>query len=100
MSPNIFHQLGDLEFEWDSEKAAGNLVKHRLSFEEGATVFQDEDARLLEDPDHFDDETRFELLGYSKVNHLLVTVYVVRALRMRIVSVRPATRSERSEYES
>jgi uncharacterized DUF497 family protein len=99
MSPTIFYQLGELEFEWDSEKAAGNLVKHKLSFEEGA-VFQDENARLLDDPDHFDDETRFELLGYSNFNHLLVTVHVVRGLKVRIVSVRPATRIERSQYES
>jgi uncharacterized DUF497 family protein len=45
MSRTVFHVVGALQFEWDAEKAEGNLAKHKLSFEEGATVFQDYEAR-------------------------------------------------------
>jgi uncharacterized DUF497 family protein len=69
------------------------------SFEEGATVFKDRNALLLDDPDQFDDEVRFELLGYSTDSRLLVVVHVERGVRLRIVSVLPPTKPERILYE-
>ncbi len=50
---------------WDRRKARSNLVKHSVSFEEAQTVFLDDNARLIDDPDHSEDEERFLLLGYS-----------------------------------
>ena len=66
---------------------------------EGTTVFKDKGALLLDDPDEFEDEVRFELLGYSENKRLLVVVHVERGVRFRIVSVRPATKPERRIYE-
>lgn len=57
--------MGNIEFAWDRRKARSNLVKHRVSFEEAQTVFLDENARLIDDPDHSVDEEQFVLLGYS-----------------------------------
>ena len=96
---NVLFVLGDLQFEWDSAKAASNLEKHGLSFEDGATVFRDGEGLLLDDPDLFEDELRLELLGYSASSRMLVTVHVERGLRLRIVSVRAATKDERRLYE-
>ena len=99
MSRTVFHVVGALQFEWDAEKAEGNLAKHKLSFEEGATVFQDYEALILDDPDQFDDEVRFALLGYSKKRRLMLVIHVERGIRLRIVSVRPPTKLERRLYE-
>ncbi len=52
-------------FDWDSRKAAANLTKHGISFEEAKSVFVDENAKLINDPDHSEDEDRFVLLGLS-----------------------------------
>ena len=76
MARTIYFAVGEILFEWDEEKAEGNLKKHHLSFEDGATVFKDYNALLLDDPDQFDDEVRFELLGYSTKRQLLVVVHV------------------------
>src|ERR1039458_9041697 len=57
--------MGNIQFAWDRRKARSNLVKHGVSFEEARTVFLDESARLIDDPDHSGDEERFVLLGYS-----------------------------------
>lgn len=59
-------------FEWDDKKAAANLRKHGVSFEEAKTAFSDEHARLISDPDHSEDEDRFVLLGYGHGQTLLV----------------------------
>lgn len=99
MTRTVLFVVGDLQFEWDSEKADATREKHRLSFKEGATAFKDEDALLLDDPDEFEDEVRFELLGYSVKRRLLVVVHVERGVRFRLVSVRPATKPERRLYE-
>lgn len=61
-----------LFFEWDPVKAAANLSKHKVSFEDAQTVFSDERARLIDDPDHSEDEERFLLLGLSSSLRLLV----------------------------
>lgn len=57
--------MSALHFEWDERKAAANLKKHGVSFEEAKSVFYDERARLIDDPDHSEDEDRFILLGLS-----------------------------------
>ncbi len=86
-------------FEWDPVKAAQNLKNHGVSFEEGSTVFGDLLALNMPDPDHSSFEDRFLLLGLSHHQHLLVVSYTERGPRTRIISVRKATRHERSEYE-
>ncbi len=90
----------DIEFEWDEAKAARNLQKHRVSFDEAATAFGDELALFFDDEFHSDDEPREWLLGYSGRNRLLIVSFVLRAPnRIRIISARGADRSERRKYE-
>ena len=89
-----------LNFEWDSRKAAANLRKHGVSFEDAQSVFSDERARLIDDPDHSADEDRFLLLGLSSSMRLLVVAHCYRAggSTIRIVSARKANREERLFY--
>jgi uncharacterized DUF497 family protein len=88
-----------LEFQWDPEKAAKNLAKHRISFEEAATAFGDPLGRIVADPRHSFQEERFALLRLSRNGHLLAVMYVERGDKIRIISARRATRSERRNYE-
>jgi uncharacterized protein len=89
-------------FEWDSRKAAVNLAKHGVGFEEAATVFGDPDA--LDGPDvrHSDRETRFLRLGRAATGRVLIVAYTVRRRvdgeSIRIVSARRASRKERAAY--
>ena len=87
-------------FTWDDRKAADNLRKHGVSFEEAATVFMDENARLLHDPDHSGDEDRFILLGLSSVIRLLVVCHAYRSndQEIRIISSRKANKQETKQY--
>lgn len=89
-----------LRFEWDEPKARANVKKHGISFDEAKTVFYDERARLISDPDHSDDEDRFILLGYSSGLKLLVVCHCYRADDgvIRIISARKATRREAASY--
>jgi len=89
-----------LTFEWDPAKSRTNLAKHGVRFEEALTVFYDENARLLSDPDHSDDEERFLLLGLSSSPRILVVCHCVRDERrvIRLISARKATRNERGQY--
>ena len=88
-----------LRFEWDGSKAAANLKKHGVSFEEATTVFSDPLALTISDPDHSDSENRFIDIGMSHRMELLVVSYTERRDRIRIVSARRATRAERKTYE-
>lgn len=88
-----------MEFEWDPRKAAGNLAKHSVSFEEAATVFGNPLGRIVADPRHSAAEERWVLLGISKERRLLAVMYIERAEAVRIISARRATRSERRDYE-
>jgi uncharacterized protein len=92
--------MADLKIEWDPRKAAGNKKKHGVSFTEAATVFADENARLIADPDHSEEEDRFVLLGLSWSLRLLVVCHCHRALPgvIRIISARRANRSEQGQY--
>ena len=89
-----------LHFEWDEQKAKANIKKHGISFDEAKTVFSDEHARLISDPDHSDDEERFVLLGYCSGLKLLVVCHCYRVddSVIRIISARKATRHESEIY--
>ena len=88
-----------LEFEWDRQKAASNLAKHGVSFEEAATVFGDPLGRVVADPRHSSEEERFVLLGFSRDKRLLAVMFVDRGESIRLISARVATRRERRDYE-
>jgi uncharacterized protein len=88
-----------LPFEWDVKKAKQNLKKHGVSFEEASTSFGDPLARTIHDPLHSEEEDRFVNLGESHRRRLLVVVFTERGDKIRIISARLATRSERTDYE-
>ncbi|HEY1220673.1 MAG: BrnT family toxin [Bryobacteraceae bacterium] len=88
-----------MKFEWDPQKAAANLVKHKVSFEEAATVFGDPLGGILADPRHSTGEERFALLGLSQDRSLLAVMYVDHGGAIRIISARRATGRERRNYE-
>ena len=92
--------MPDLRFEWDRRKNAQNERKHGVSFEEAETVFLDERALLLDDPDHSNGEDRFVLLGLSTAVRALVVChcYRVRGEVIRLISARKATAAERRRY--
>ena len=86
------------EFERDVDKAAANLRKHGVSFNEASTVFADPLAMLMPDPDHSVGEERRLVLGTSSAGRLLVVGHAERPPRTRLVSARPATRNETRQY--
>jgi hypothetical protein len=90
----------EIRFEWDPRKAAENLRKHGVGFPEAETVFEDEQALLLPDPDHSRDEERFVLLGASAARRILVVVHCerTRGSVIRLISARIADREERAHY--
>jgi uncharacterized DUF497 family protein len=89
-----------LNFTWDEQKETANRQKHGVSFDEARTVFFDEHARLIADPDSSDDEERFIILGYSERLRLLVVCHCYRENDsiIRIISARKATRPETKTY--
>jgi len=88
-----------VEFEWDENKAATNLAKHGISFEEAASVFDDSLYVDFYDPDHSDDEHRYVIFGLSEKRRLLVVSYTERGDAIRLISARVATRMEQETYE-
>jgi uncharacterized protein len=90
-----------LRFEWDGRKNAQNRRKHGISFEETQTVFFDEHALLIADPDHSEDEERFILLGLSGRLRTLVVCHCYRSGGevIRIISARRADRQECEQYD-
>jgi len=92
--------MGNIEFAWDRSKARSNLTKHGVSFEEAQTAFLDENARLLDDPDHSEDEERFVLLGYSFQARCLIVSHCYRESNsvIRLISARRATAKEETMY--
>ena len=89
-----------IKFEWDPKKAVANLRKHGVSFEDAQTAFADEQGKLIDDPDHSDDEDRFVLLGMSSTLRLLVVCHCYRSEGhvIRIISARKAEGHERNSY--
>ena len=88
-----------LRFAWNKNKAAANLAKHGVSFEEATTVFADPLSVTIADPAHSEDETRFVIAGQSHAGRFLVVVHAERADTIRVISARMATRRERVNYE-
>ena len=90
-----------LRFDWDPRKANANRAKHGVTFEEALTVFADEAALLITDPDHSEEEERFVLLGMSAMLRVLVVVHcdLEPGNVIRIISARKATSRERTRYE-
>lgn len=92
--------MADIRFEWDPRKNAANRRNHGVSFEEASTVFSDEHALLIDDPEHSEDEDHFVLLGLSSSLRTLVVCHCYREgdALIRIISARKATRKERAFY--
>ena len=86
-------------FEWDEEKAKASLRNHKVSFEEAETVFDDLLCITIPDPDHSKSERRFVDIGQSENGRIIVVSYTQRERATRLISARPATRSERHKYE-
>ncbi len=86
-------------FEWDDAKAAANLHKHGVSFDEAVSVFGDLQAITFSDTDHSDSEDRSRTYGLSNKGRLLVVVHTERRNKVRIISTRKATRYEKTIYE-
>lgn len=86
-------------YQWDAGKAAANLKKHGVSFEDAATVFSDALALTYPDPDHSVDERREITIGHTIRQQLVFVAHCERGNRIRILSARLTTRSERRQYE-
>ena len=89
-----------MRFEWDSEKAAENVRKHRVAFDEAATAFFDPLSMTVPDPDHSVEERRFITMGASSGGRLVVVAHTERGSTLRIISARLASASERKRYET
>ena len=88
-----------MEFAWDARKAATNLLKHGVSFEEAVTAFYDPLSLTIDDPDRAEEELRFVLIGLSSRGRLLVVAHTDLGEQIRVISARLATRRERWTYE-
>jgi len=84
------------DFEWDADKAAANVAKHGVTFEEAVRVFLDLDYLLIRDAD---DDDRFVAIGLSRRARVLFVVHCERGEKLRVISARRATRRERETYE-
>jgi uncharacterized protein len=92
--------MDSIKFEWDEVKASSNVNKHGVSFEEARTVFYDERAKLIGDPDHSENEDRFILLGLSSSLRVIIVCHCYRSEGnvIRIISARKATTNETKAY--
>jgi uncharacterized DUF497 family protein len=88
-----------MEFRWDSRKDRRNQRKHRVSFREAATVFEDPLSTTFSDLDHSVDDERFLTIGMSTIGRILVIAHTEYEEEIRIISARTATKSEREFYE-
>jgi hypothetical protein len=91
--------MSGVRFEWDAGKATTNVRKHGVTFEEAATALRDPLAATGYDPDHAAEEDRYVTFGVSMDGRLLVVAHTERGGAVRIISARPASRSERTIYE-
>jgi len=89
-----------VQFEWDTQKAASNLARHGVSFDEASTVFGDPLARTVPDEDHSIDEERELTIGLSMALRIVVVWHTDRGDVTRIIGARLATMTERRAYES
>lgn len=93
--------MEEIKFEWDDNKNDLNISKHKITFEEAKTVFYDEEALIINDPEHSEEEERFIILGFSNKANLLIVCHCYREADMviRIISARKATNNEAKYYE-
>lgn len=91
-----------IRFEWDENKDRLNQKKHGISFREAQTVFYDDEAIVIDDPEHSEEEERFIILGFSSNANLLVVCHCYRASEtvIRIISARKATKTEAKFYRN
>lgn len=89
-----------MEFEWDRRKAAANLKKHGVPFDEAVTAFYDPLSATFDDPDHSVGERRFVTVGYSSRGRLLIVSHTERRNVIRIINARRATAHERKQHET
>jgi uncharacterized DUF497 family protein len=92
------------QFEWDLAKAAANLKKHGISFQQATEVFKDPMALTIYDEENSDEEDRWVTLGQVRRQYYLVVVHTYRnnranTVRIRVISARPATKTEIKQYE-
>jgi len=94
--------MDSIKFDWEALKATTNIKKHGVTFEEARSVFYDERARLINDPDHSEDEERFILLGFSSSLRILIVCHCCRSEGnvIRIISARKATTNETKAYNT
>jgi uncharacterized DUF497 family protein len=94
--------MAEITFQWDPKKSRSNLAKHGVTFEEAETAFLDEEALLIEDPDHSEEEDRFLLLGLSSALRELIVSHCYRQDDgvIRIISARKAVPRERHQYRA
>lgn len=92
--------MSNIRFEWDARKSSANKKKHGISFEEARTVFFDENAKLIDDPDHSEDGDRFVLLGVSSSLKVMLVCHCYREEGnvVRIISARKASPHESKQY--
>ncbi len=92
--------MSNIRFEWDANKAVANQRKHGVTFNEARTVFFDENAKLINDPDHSDDEDRFVMLGLSSNFRFVLVCHCYREQGnvIRIISARKASTQESKQY--
>lgn len=93
-------EISQLEFEWHPLKAARNLKKHQVSFDEAKTVIADPKHLEVRDREHSDDEPRFLAIGRSEQGRVLTLIFTERGRRLRLISARLAEPWERREYEA
>ena len=93
--------MKSIQFNWNKNKAKINLTKHKISFEEAQSVFDDDNARLVYDPDHSENEDRFIILGLSCKLKILTVVHCYRdnENNIRIISARKSTKKEQKQYK-
>ncbi len=92
--------MNEIDFSWNSQKAKINKRKHGISFEEAKTVFYDQNALLINDPDHSHYEERFIILGLSYILRILVVCHYYRKndKNIRLISARKAAKKEQKQY--
>ncbi len=88
-----------MNFEWNEDKATANYKKHKIAFEEAKTVFDDPFSITIDDPDHSENESRYIDIGLSSKGRVLAVCYTERREKIRIISCRKSTVSERKVYE-
>lgn len=101
----MISQHNEYQFEWDARKAVSNLRKHKISFEQAATVFKDKLAMTVYDKAHSLTEERWFTLGIDNLGNLLAISHTFQDItdtisRIRIITARLATRQAQNYYEN